>query len=119
MGCHPTRCSEFESDPEKENGNRNPEDYLSGLKSLIEDKPGKVVALGEFGLDYDRLNFCPRETQLKSVSLRGIHKGRPFKIEILPPLVRAMTSLLLHKCVDFVPFGLTPPLPPTSDVLYG
>ena len=52
VGCHPTRCMEFQE---------NPQDYITGLRSLLTNKT--VVALGEIGLDYDRLQFCPKEVQ--------------------------------------------------------
>ena len=39
--------------------------YMNSLKELITNNPEKVVAIGECGLDYDRLHFCPKDVQIK------------------------------------------------------
>lgn len=59
VGCHPTRCNEFNE------FSSGPEGYISALKDLIETNKDKVVAIGECGLDYDRINFCSAEVQKK------------------------------------------------------
>jgi TatD DNase family protein len=58
VGTHPTRCGEFlvASDPEN---------YFTQLTQQIEEHRDKVVAIGEIGLDYDRLHFCEPDIQKK------------------------------------------------------
>lgn len=58
VGCHPTRCDEFE---------KCSESYLRDLLSVAQEgmKERKIVAIGEFGLDYDRTEFCDKSTQLR------------------------------------------------------
>jgi len=56
VGVHPTRCDEFKvSDITA---------HIEKLHSLIVENPNVVVAVGELGLDYDRLNFCSKEQQM-------------------------------------------------------
>ena len=59
VGCHPTQCNEFDEFSE------GPEGYLCQLKELIETNKEKVVAIGECGLDNDRINFCDTIVQKK------------------------------------------------------
>jgi len=60
VGVHPTRCKEL---VEAEEGMAA---YIDTLLDLAREgqKNGKVVAIGECGLDYDRLGFCDQATQL-------------------------------------------------------
>ncbi|RKP26896.1 hypothetical protein SYNPS1DRAFT_32611 [Syncephalis pseudoplumigaleata] len=61
VGCHPTRSNEF---VEYADG---AEAYLSALLQVAQEgkSDGKVLAIGECGLDYDRLHFSAKEHQLK------------------------------------------------------
>ncbi|KAI7871443.1 hypothetical protein BDF14DRAFT_1045686 [Spinellus fusiger] len=57
VGCHPTRCKEFN------NHAKGPEAYYAALLAIVTENKKNVVAIGECGLDYDRLMFCPKDIQ--------------------------------------------------------
>lgn len=59
VGCHPTRCNEFVK------CERGAEAYLDELRELASKNKNKIVAIGEIGLDYDRLHFCSKDIQKK------------------------------------------------------
>jgi TatD DNase family protein len=71
VGVHPTRCKQVfvDGDSSDENDNKKPDDegLLQELLDIATDgmKDGTVVAIGEIGLDYDRLEFCPADIQKK------------------------------------------------------
>ena len=52
---HPTRCTAFEESGDAEG-------YYNELKAMAMANE-HIKAIGECGLDYDRLHFCPAETQ--------------------------------------------------------
>ena len=56
-GIHPTRCGVFANDITL---------LMTDLSDIIEHgiRTGKVIAIGECGLDYDRLHFCGKELQM-------------------------------------------------------
>ena len=58
VGVHPTRCGE-------EFGEGDRAEHIERLWAVCERgmASGAVVAIGECGLDYDRLEFCPAATQ--------------------------------------------------------
>lgn len=63
VGCHPTRSTDFDKHPDG-----GPEGYLQALENLISANltgTGRVVALGELGLDYDRTHHAPIDVQKK------------------------------------------------------
>lgn len=62
-GVHPTMANEFLKDENL---------YIDNLVSLALEHKSDVVAVGEFGLDYDRLQFCDKETQLKYFELQFV-----------------------------------------------
>jgi len=59
VGCHPTRGTEAVEYP----GGLSA--YMAELEMVAREGGDRVVAVGECGLDYARLQFCPAETQLE------------------------------------------------------
>ena len=66
VGVHPTRCGSFDEDPD------GPESHLLKLIEVAQEgiARGKVVAVGECGLDYARLHFCEAEVQRKYFAMQ-------------------------------------------------
>ena len=58
IGVHPTRCCEFDDSPD-------PDIHLRALADAAKAAGPFLSAIGECGLDYDRLQFCPRDIQLR------------------------------------------------------
>lgn len=87
IGCHPTRCTEFEGE------GTSADEYYQNLVQTALDNKDNVVAIGECGLDYDRLQFCPRDTQRKY-----FEKQFDLAIETKLPMFLHMRSA----CEDFV-----------------
>jgi TatD DNase family protein len=67
VGVHPTRCTEFETA-----GPESAAEHIAHLLAVGREghEKGFVAAIGECGLDYDRLQFCPREVQLRNFELQ-------------------------------------------------
>ncbi|BAM40442.1 TatD-like deoxyribonuclease [Theileria orientalis strain Shintoku] len=66
VGVHPTMCKAFLSNKYS----KTDTEYLNTLDELIAQNRQRVVAIGELGLDYDRLKFCDKETQKKYFELQ-------------------------------------------------
>ncbi len=54
-GYHPTRCNEFTESNENE--------IINQMIELCRKNSKKIVAIGEYGLDYERTQFCDIEQQ--------------------------------------------------------
>ena len=66
VGFHPTRCDEIL--PLLTNPDLSDDAAVDEMHAIFTDfiakaGEGRVVAIGEFGLDYDRLQFCTKEVQ--------------------------------------------------------
>ncbi|KIY70156.1 Mg-dependent DNase [Cylindrobasidium torrendii FP15055 ss-10] len=63
VGCHPTRSAEFDTYA------GGADAYLQALDGVLASEKakgkGRAVAIGECGLDYDRLHFAPADVQRK------------------------------------------------------
>jgi TatD DNase family protein len=96
VGVHPTRCRqvfEQQQQQEDEEGGCDPsasapaaKDLCTSADALLDElleialdgmQDGTVVAIGEIGLDYDRLEFCPADIQKKYLVRQLEHLARP------------------------------------------
>ncbi|CCM03114.1 uncharacterized protein FIBRA_05235 [Fibroporia radiculosa] len=67
VGCHPTRSAQFDQ------FKGGAQAYLAALDALIEgnlEGKGRVVAVGECGLDYDRTHFAAPDVQKRNFRLQ-------------------------------------------------
>ena len=96
VGVHPTRCAEVfakssssgDGDDEEERvwEPKTEEEQTQIISRMIDlinrgKKSGNVIAVGEFGLDYARLHFCPKDIQQL-----GFRKQLDMAIETQLPL---------------------------------
>jgi TatD DNase family protein len=86
-GVHPTHAKLFDT--------HGADNYYKALLKHVTDNLSskKIVALGEMGLDYDRLEYCDKETQMKYFDLQ-LNMTRECPL----PLFLHMRSA----CTDFV-----------------
>lgn len=89
VGVHPCSCQQFTKTPSSGSI------FLTQLKALALSarEAGHCVAFGEIGLDYDRLELCPKEIQLEYFA-----KQLDVAVEVGLPLF--LHSRAAHK--DFV-----------------
>ncbi|KAL9058152.1 MAG: hypothetical protein Q9162_001876 [Coniocarpon cinnabarinum] len=78
VGVHPCSSSIFSS--------RSPKQVLADIQTILSTAVGAVVAIGEIGLDYDRLHLCPKDAQLA-----GFAEQLELAASLNPPL-----PLFLH-----------------------
>ena len=64
IGIHPCRATEpYKKLKEPEQRQQALESYFKEIQSFIEQsQPGKIIAIGECGLDYDRLEYADKES---------------------------------------------------------
>ncbi|KAJ8717074.1 hypothetical protein PYW08_005473 [Mythimna loreyi] len=109
VGCHPTRCRDFLPDAEA---------YLDSLKVLIAENKDKVVAIGECGLDYERLHFCEKDIQLKYFEYQ-LQLSREFNLPLFLHCRAAADDLvaILEKNRDSVVGGVVHSFDGTEEAL--
>lgn len=58
LGVHPTSCAQVAEA-------HNVDGYFAQMKSILTNRPESLIAIGECGLDYARLQWSPKELQMQ------------------------------------------------------
>lgn len=82
VGVHPTRCQQVFEDERAEGTTAT--DLLNELLEIARDgqSDGTVCAIGEIGLDYDRLEFCPKDMQQEYLQRQLQTLAKPTKLPL-------------------------------------